>query len=303
METMTKSKKLQDVKVLDVPTLKTGNAKFDTWFSRKGGMVLRSAIYLSGTSGAGKTTLMINLMNWLSEVPTCLYEREVESQDICEQTSNVIENIKHTNAHICDEQSHPHFSDFLAELDVLKPKVVIVDSVQAIAMYDFSDISEEDACNYIVKTLRKWVADNEAVLFLIGHNTKEGEFAGRNTIIQMMDAHIDMVYDKKLNTRTMSWGKKNRKGPMGSLYYTFEDAGIVLYTPEEWDALNNTMDFKENFAKFIHTYVTARKTKNNQKFIDIYNEKVKKIKKIEDPQELCNELYKTMMDLSNEFGI
>jgi len=294
-----KSVKMKDVVVSNDPTLKTGNEKFDNWFSSKGGMVLCSSIFVSGTSGAGKTTLMVNIMNWLSNTSTCMYEREVASKDVCEQTENV--KPTHDNARICDKKTHPHFNDFMKELEALKPKVVIVDSLQAIAMEDFEDMSEDDACNLISRTLRTWVADNNAVLFVIGHNTKEGEFAGRNTIMQFMDVHLDLVFDKKSNTRTMSFGKKNRKGPMGTLYYIFGDAGIELFTTDEWEAMSGTRDFKESFAKFVKAYVSTadKKSESYKQFIEVYNKKVKEIKKIDNPNILCAELLNLMLELTN----
>lgn len=303
METAIKSLKVKDVEVSNDPTLKTGNEKFDNWFSGKGGMVLRSSIFVSGTSGAGKSTLMINLMNWLSDTITCMYEREVESKDIVEQTSNV--RPTHDNAYICDKKSHPHFDKFMKELDILRPKVVIIDSLQAVAMEDFPNMNEDDACNHISQVLRTWTADNNAVLFVIGHNTKEGEFAGRNTIMQFMDVHLDLVYDKKANTRTMSFGKKNRKGPMGTLYYTFGETGMELFTPEEWEAMSENRDFKEKFIKFVNNYIATanKKSESYKKFTELYNKKIKGIKNIEDPSELCTELLSFMLQASDEHSI
>jgi predicted ATP-dependent serine protease len=300
METVIKSLTFNQIKVSNIPTLKTGNSKFDEWFSKKGGMVLRSAVYVSGTSGAGKTTLMVNMMNWLKDVTTCMYEREVEAQDVKEQTSNIV--FEHNNAHVCDIKTHPHFNDFIKELEILKPKVVIVDSIQAIAMEDFKDMTEENACNHISQTLRQWTRDNEAVLFVIGHNTKEGEFAGRNTIMQFMDAHIDMVFDKKANTRTMSWGKKNRKGPMGTLYYTFEEAGIELYTIEEWEARTQERNFRESFIKFVTNYVSSANvnTESGEKLVNEYNKALKQINKSNDGDKICSDLLNVMMSLSDK---
>lgn len=300
MEKLTKSLNFSKIQINEEPALKTGNEKFDKWFSKKGGMVLRSAVYVSGTSGAGKTTLMINLMNWLKDVSTCIYEREVEAQDIKEQTSNV--EFLHNNAYVCDIKTHPHFNDFLQELDVIKPKVLIVDSIQAIAMEDFTNMTEEAACNHISQVLRQWVRDNNAVLFVIGHNTKEGEFAGRNTIMQFMDAHIDMVFDKKANTRTMSWGKKNRKGPMGTLYYTFEEKGIELYTLEEWEARTQERNFRESFIKFVTNYVGASnvKTEAGEKLVSEYNKALKVINKSNDGDKICSDILSLMMNLSDK---
>jgi len=300
METLTKSLNFSKIQINEEPALRTGNEKFDKWFSKKSGMVLRSAVYVSGTSGAGKTTLMINLMNWLKDVTTCIYEREVEAQDIKEQTSDV--EFSHNNAYACDIKTHPHFNDFLKELDVIKPKVLIVDSIQAIAMEDFTNMTEEAACNYISQVLRQWVRDNNAVLFVIGHNTKEGEFAGRNTIMQFMDAHIDMVFDKKANTRTMSWGKKNRKGPMGTLYYTFEEKGIELYTIEEWEARTQERNFRESFIKFVTNYVGASnvKTEAGEKLVSEYNKALKAINKSNDGDKICSDILSLMMNLSDK---
>jgi predicted ATP-dependent serine protease len=301
MENQIKSIKVKDVVVSNDPTLKTGNEKFDNWFSKRGGMVLRSSIFISGTSGAGKTTLMVNLMNWLTNTVTCMYEREVESKDVCEQTSNI--KPTHDNAYMCDKKSHPHFNDFMKELEVLKPKVIIIDSLQAIAMEDFPSMSEDDACNYIIKILRTWTSDNDAVLFLVGHNTKEGEFAGRNTIMQFMDVHMDLVYDKKTNTRTMSFGKKNRKGPMGTLFYTFEESGIELYTPEEWDARANDRNFKEKFMQFVVNYVASSNKKNDicVNFINEYKKGIKNISKIENDSQACENLFALMLNLSDKY--
>jgi len=204
---------------------------------------------------------------------------------------------------MCDKKSHPHFDDFMNELDVLKPKVIIIDSLQAVAMEDFVEMSEEDACNHISQVLRQWVKDNNAVLFVIGHNTKEGEFAGRNTIMQFMDVHIDLVYDKKAGTRTMSFGKKNRKGPMGTLYYTFETAGIELYTQEEWDARAEDRNFKNKFLQFVTNYVASSNKKNEIciNLINDYNKGIKGINKTDSDSEVCKKLLNIMLNLSDKY--
>ena len=300
MEAIARSIKVKNVVISDDPTLKTGNEKFDNWFSNKGGIVLRSAIFVSGTSGAGKSTLMLNLMRLLSNTVTCMYEREVESKDIVEQVLNIAP--KHDNAYICDKKSHPHFSDFMRELDIIKPKVVIVDSLQAIAMEDFAEMSSEDACNHISKVLRTWISDNNAILFLIGHNVKSGVFEGRNTILQFMDVHLDLVYDKKLNTRTMSFGTKNRKGPMGMLYYIFEKNSLEFFTEEEWEIKTQKRDFRENFINFATNYVSGinTKTESGAKFFAEYNKAIKKINKSNDSNEVCSDLLNLLMGLSDK---
>lgn len=301
MEAIAKSIKVKDVIISDDPTLKTGNEKFDNWFSNKGGIVLRSSIFVSGTSGAGKSTLSLNLMSLLSNTVTCMYEREVESKDIVEQVLNIAP--KHDNAYICDHKSHPHFNDFMKELDIIKPKVVIVDSLQAIAMEDFTEMSDENACNHISKVLRTWISDNNAILFLIGHNVKSGTFEGRNTILQFMDVHLDLVYDKKLDTRTMSFGTKNRKGKMSKkLYYTFEENGLEFHTEEEWNLRTEKRDFREKFINFATSYVSSinTNTESGAKFFEEYSKAIKQINKSDDNNEVCSGLLNLLMELSDK---
>jgi predicted ATP-dependent serine protease len=218
-----------DSTILVEESLMTGKEDFDKWFSRDGGIVLGSAIYVSGTSGAGKTTLMTNLMTWLNQHVSAIYSREMLKQHLLKQVKHLVFN---DNAHICDINDYDTFDLFMDEVRRMKPRVLIVDSLQVIAKEDYvmKDVcGEEKACYTIIKQLREYTSENDAVLFLIGHNTKDGDFAGANSIMQMMDAHIVMVHDKKTNTRTMSWGMKNRKGPSdGVLFYSINDSQIIF---------------------------------------------------------------------------
>jgi hypothetical protein len=86
-------------------------------------------------------------------------------------------------------------------------------------------------------TLTSYIKKRKGVLFIIGHNTKAGEFAGANENMQMVDAHMVLEYDKKTGIRKIYWGQKNRKGPMGTLYYEIKDGKILYFLPEEYEAV------------------------------------------------------------------
>lgn len=271
--------KIEQVKHNEEPALKTGQAIFDEWFSSSGGIVLGSAIYVSGTSGAGKTTLMANIMEWLKSEVSCLYSREMRLSALLKQIPNLKNSV---NSVVADVDSCPDFDTFLKDINDLKPKVIIIDSLQVIAKEDYAVKkikSEEDACYYIIQLLREYVHANNAILFLIGHNTKDGNFAGNNTIIQVMDAHIDMVYDKKENTRTMSWGVKNRKGKMGSIPYFIED-GKILFEKEEDDSYHEI----KNYDRIVNDTILfleekLETVKYNSSGEEIKAELLKKLKK------------------------
>ena len=279
---------INKVKPVIEPTLKIGVDKFDKWFSKDGGVVIGSAIYVTGSSGAGKTTLMINLMKWLGSVKTSMYLKEMSKESTREQTSNIVFN--HDNAFVSDEENCPTFDDYMEELEILKPKVIIIDSLQAIAQMDYADISEDSACNKIVARLRKYITKNNAILFLIGHVTKDDTFAGRNTIMQYMDAHMELIFHKKEKYRTISWGQKNRKGPMGTLYYTFGKEGIEFYTEGEWSIKNSEgRNLSSEVLKTIQDYLDTIDKKNikHSEFKSEYNKRSNEIHKNYSDNELA----------------
>lgn len=260
-------------------TIKTGIEVFDNWFSKNGGIVIGSSIYVSGTSGAGKTTLMLNILSWIKNETSVFYSREMTKEQVINQVGSINFSDK---VFISDKYDCENFDIFMNEIENLKPKIIIIDSLQFIAKEDYAmlDImSEEKACYEIIKRLREYLNKNNSILFLIGHNTKDGNFAGVNTIIQSVDAHIDMVYDKKENARTMSWGVKNRKGKMGSIPY-FIDNGRILFEQKNQSALykgKNIDRILKETIDFIEQKIETLKYFENGK--EISPERIEKLKK------------------------
>jgi predicted ATP-dependent serine protease len=270
-----KSKNYSEVEVLEEPSILTGDERFDNFFSKNGGMVLKSVILLTGSSGAGKTTMAVNLQKTLNSYRTSLYSREMSASSVKEQTIKL--KIDHKNAFICDHSTCLTFNDYMNELDVIKPKIVVVDSLQVIAREDFANMSEEDAAYSIIGTLRRWAEENTAVIIIIGHVTKDNEFRGANTIMQMVDAHLEMIHHKNGDYRTIAWGQKNRKGPLAKLCYSIDDGGIRFFPEEELKASSDKKDFVEYIAEHALGYLKTidRKHENFEKFKKEYNSELK----------------------------
>lgn len=250
-------------------SLMTLKEEFDIWFSRFGGIVLGSSIYVTGTSGGGKSTLMANIMTWLKDEVSLMYSREMLAKYLKAQVSD----LKFPdNAYIADVEDNPNFDSFMQDVYKLQPKIIIIDSLQVIAKEDYvmtGIMGEDAACYKIIKTLRDYVNSVNGVLFLIGHNTKDGVFAGANTNMQMIDAHIDIVYDKITNTRTMSWGQKNRKGPMGEpLPFSIDKSEIIFNSKNETLTGNEYNAFYDSFnfiQGILESETFLRKASEEQK--------------------------------------
>jgi predicted ATP-dependent serine protease len=242
-----KSKSFGTIEIVNDVTVKTGNRMFDEWFSRDGGIVPGSIVFVTGNSGAGKTTLMLNLMNWLKGHKSSLYSREMSLGAVKQQVQGL--EFDNPNASFADHNDCSNVEEYIKELDAVKPSFVIVDSLQAIAEQDYPEIGVEKASVMVRNMIEKWCKANNATLFLIGHNTKDNEFAGKNTNMQMVDAHMVLEYDKKTGIRKIYWGKKNRKGPMGELNYTIENGNIEFYKNTE------EVSFIEDFQVFATSYL------------------------------------------------
>ena len=264
--TSKKYENYREISNLQEPSIMTGNKKLDDFWSKDGGMVVGSAIFLTGTSGAGKTTLSVFLSKLLNNLKVSIYSREMHRSSVMQQTKRL--NITHDNLFISDEQTCPTFIEYMELLDEMKPKIVVIDSLQVIAMTDYANDNQDDAQIAMIQELRTWTMNNNAVLFVIGHNKKDGEFRGANTIMQLFDAHLEMVHDKSDDSRHMSWGQKNRKGPLCSLYYTFTKDSIEFFTVDEWEEMHpktiGIVGFEQGLKNIINS--NLKKLKKHENF-------------------------------------
>jgi hypothetical protein len=136
-------------------------------------------------------------------------------------------------------------------------------------------MSEAEAAFHIIMTMQKWAADNKAVVFIIGHVNKDNTFEGANTTLQMVDAHMEMIYDKKNNTRITKWGSKNRFGdPTKTLFYKIEEPnGINFFSQKE------TTTFEESIMDAVKIYIDSidKKSKNYSLFNKEFKVEIKTI--------------------------
>lgn len=280
MTTTVKNKGLQtynEVETRDVPTLLTGNEKIDTFASNDGGFVIGSAIFFTGTSGAGKTTFSVLMQKWFKDVKSALYSREMEAGDVKAQTARL--GINHENALIADKSMCSNIDLFIEAIDVDKPKVVIVDSLQVLMKEDCNEGKMEQELWDLISKLRTWTSKNDAVLFVIGHVNKDGSFEGPNTTKQMFDAHLHMDFDQKKNERVLSW-TKNRKGSTTvKRYYEFTENDMVFYTEEEWAARAGSASIMSVMDQVLKGFVSSL-NKNHPAYNEFASELKSELKEI-----------------------
>lgn len=268
-------KNYQDIQISEVPTIKVGNELLDNLFSSQGGMEHGTLLFLTGTSGAGKTTLCKKLQSLIEDSVSVFYSREMMSQLVKKQTLKL--EVNHRNAFITDCIEYPHFRDFMNMINSRNDvSLLIIDSIQHVAA-DFvsSDkLSVEASMKLVYKMLMDWKNQNNGIVILIGQVTKEGDFQGANFLKHDADAHIHMTFDKKKNIRTIET-TKNRMGKLEKLYYEFVDSSETLkfYSESEFENKDQNIKFDDYLLKIVGEYFKSldKKHKNYKVFMAEFN--------------------------------
>lgn len=257
-------KNYQDVQMIETPSVTLGDEKLDNLFSAQGGIEWANLIFLTGTSGAGKTTFCKKVQTLISNHISVFYSREMLSSLVTKQTSRM--DIGHRNAFIADSMDFPHFNDFMSMIESRKDiKIIILDSIQRIASDFTSTMSMEAAMRHIYVRLMDWKDKNNGIVILIGQVTKEGDFQGANFLKHDADAHIEMIFDKAKGTRTIET-TKNRMGKLDKLYYEFVDSSETLkfYSSDEYEFKGKEFSFDDAVNVMIKSYLNTLDKKSDE---------------------------------------
>lgn len=273
-------KNYQDVQTIETPSVTLGDERLDNLFSAQGGIEWANLIFLTGTSGAGKTTFCKKIQTLITNHVSVFYSREMLSSLVKKQTSRM--DIGHRNAYIADSLDYPHFNDFMSMIESRNDvKILILDSIQRIASDFTSTMSMEAAMRHIYIRLMDWKDKNNGIVILIGQVTKDGDFQGANFLKHDADAHIEMVFDKAKGIRTIET-TKNRMGKLDKLYYEFVDSSetIKFYSSDEYELKGKEFSFDDAINVMIKSYLNTLDKKSDE-----YKNFLKEIKKT------CDSLY------------
>lgn len=84
----------------------------------------------------------------------------------------------------------------------------------------------------IIQELTTWAKRSYAVVFVLGHVNKKGEFQGKQALKHIVDVHLHLGWDRDHQSETygerIACVEKNRTGTSG-LYYPFEVNGKGFY--------------------------------------------------------------------------
>ena len=173
-----------------------------------GGIVRGSMILLGGDPGIGKSTLLLQICEFLGRSLKVLYVSGEESAHQIKLRANRL-NVYTENLFLMTERDILAISDYIVKM---KPDIVMIDSIQTMvsstAGSTAGSVTQIRECTNILMGCAK---ANNIPIFIVGHVNKDGDLAGPKILEHMVDAVLYFEGDKQLAYRILR-AAKNRFG-------------------------------------------------------------------------------------------
>jgi len=189
-----------------------------------GGIVPGSVILLSGDPGIGKSTLLLQICESISDNAKILYisgeeslrQIKLRAARLGVETDNLLLGST-TNIEAVIEAIHQH-----------KPDVVMVDSIQTMNLSTLNSttgsVSQVRECTQLLINTAKSL---EIPTFIVGHVNKDGNIAGPKVMEHMVDAVLYFEGERNLSYRILR-AIKNRFGSTNEIgVFEMQENGLV----------------------------------------------------------------------------
>src|SRR5256884_4518509 len=193
-----------------------------------GGLVRGSLILIGGDPGIGKSTLVLDAARRLAQMtPPVLYVTAEESAAQVKMRADRL-GIRGDGLLLWAESD---LSAVQAELDAVKPRVLIVDSIQTVFLPALESapgsVAQVRECGARLMTLAKGLG---IATFLVGHVTKEGALAGPRVLEHLVDTVLYFEGESHHAYRVLR-AVKNRFGSTNEIgVFQMGEAGLVEVT-------------------------------------------------------------------------
>ncbi len=189
-----------------------------------GGAVLGSFVLVGGEPGIGKSTLLLQICNKMCKNATVLYVSGEESLKQIKLRAKRL-NVESENLFVLSETDMSHIT---REMDILKPNIAIIDSIQTV--YKSENPAAPGNTSQIKECAMEFMQYANAkntTIFIVGHVNKDGELAGPKVLEHMVDCVLYFEGEKNISYRMLR-AEKNRFGSTNEIgVFEMSDKGLL----------------------------------------------------------------------------
>lgn len=189
-----------------------------------GGVVRGSLVLVGGDPGIGKSTLLLQICEFLGEKYPVLYVSGEESGQQIKMRATRL-GVSGKNLKLLAETNLDSVVHYANEL---KPAVMIIDSIQTMYRDEISSApgsvaQVREATHFLMRVAK----ENNIAIFLVGHVTKDGNIAGPRVLEHMVDCVLYFEGERQQSYRILRT-VKNRFGSTNEIgVFEMKDSGLA----------------------------------------------------------------------------
>lgn len=189
-----------------------------------GGLVKGSLVLLGGEPGIGKSTMLLQICEYMGEDHTILYVSGEESVRQIKLRAQRL-GVKNENLYLLAQTDCEAICSVISKE---KPEIVIIDSIQTMNISGISSaqgsISQVRECtNMFMRTAK----NEEIPMFIVGHVNKDGAIAGPKVMEHIVDCVLYFEGQRNLSYRILR-AVKNRFGSTNEIgVFEMANKGLV----------------------------------------------------------------------------
>jgi len=197
--------KTASIKKESMVRISTGFGELDRILG--GGMVPSEVVLISGEPGIGKSTLLLQLLE--SQQHGVYISAEESIEQIGMRFNRIYPNSK-TDMELI---SCFDLETIIAKLNEIKPKFLVVDSIQTVYSQEARGLpGGVSQIKTVASKLVNYAKANGIITFIVGQITKEGDVAGPKLLEHLVDVVMQLEGDERFDFRVLRC-YKNRFGP------------------------------------------------------------------------------------------
>jgi DNA repair protein RadA/Sms len=216
---------LNEVSANSEPRYYTGVSELDRVLG--GGIVKGSLVLLGGDPGIGKSTLLLQICDYIGKEMSILYVSGEESVRQIKLRANRL-NVSCDNLYMA---ASTNIETVIHTIEQNKPSLVMVDSIQTMSMPNINSsagsvVQVRECTNALMRVAKSY----DIPIFIVGHVNKDGAIAGPKVLEHIVDAVLYFEGDRNLSYRILR-AVKNRFGSTNEIgMFEMQDVGLVEVT-------------------------------------------------------------------------